>query len=243
MILRELIMETPVNAPFKEKMRLEIVKLREMSFKEKLEYIWEYYKYHIIGLIVAILIIVSVLNAWVFNPSPDSALFIAWSSGFATEEQFDIMTDLLRERIVDEDVNEEVIISQFFFYSDDPSINMGTIQRTAAMIAAGMIDLFIVDTDQMEEFAQVGYLRPLEDILEEIKSKNPEVYSRIEDNKVIATFHFHDGRTVEHVAGIMVGESPLFIKLGIFRQELFASVSITSENLENIVEALIVLFE
>ena len=46
----------------KEKMQLEKEKLSKMNFKEKLAYIWEYYKAVIFGIIAVIFIIGTIVN-------------------------------------------------------------------------------------------------------------------------------------------------------------------------------------
>ena len=236
-------METPVNAPLKEKVRLEVIKLREMTFKEKLEHIWEYYKIYMVSIIIVIFIIFSLLNAWVFNPPLDTVLFISWNRGFVTDEQIDRLKDYLEERLIEEDAREEIIISPFFFVGDDATSVMADIQRTAAMLAAGMIDLFITDQELVESFSIVAYIQPLDYILAEIQSKNPEVYSRIEENILTAVFEFEEGIQEEKAAGIRISGSPLFERLGIFRQELYISLAVTAERTDTAIDALILFFE
>ena len=236
-------METPVNAPLKEKFRLEIAKLREMTFKDKLDHIWEYYKYHIIIILVFVFIIISLLNLWVFNPRPDTALFISWNAGFATDEQIDRLTYILEEHLIDEGKHEEVVISHFVVTGNDPSVSMANAQRTAAMIAVGEIDLFILDSDMLKEYAEIGFLLPLENTLEVIKSRNTEAYDRIVANLVNELLETADGSNESRPAGINVGRCPLFVDIGMFQQEIFVSVSVTAGRTESIVEALILFFQ
>jgi len=236
-------MKSSVNAPVKEKIRMEIDKLREMTFKEKIEYIWEYYKYHIIGLAIFVFVLVSLLNFWVFNPNPDEALFISWNAGFATDEQIDDLTSFLEERLIDEDVNEKVVIAQYFYNSDDPTVFMANVQRTVAMIAAGVIDLFVLDMQLLEEYSDIGYLQPLDNILTEVRLKNPEVFSRIEENIIYTLCDTGEGIKERRVTGVKIGNSPLFSNLGMFEQELFLGVSITAGKMDNIVKTFIMFFE
>jgi len=235
-------MENPVNAPFKEKVRIEIAKLREMTFKSKLEYIWEYYKFHIIIFLVLIFVLFSMLNIWVFNPNPESALFISWNAGFVTDEQEDKLREFLEERLIEEGVNEEVVVAQFFFGNPDPSIDMAGLQRTVAMIAAGMIDIFIVDEDLLNTYTETEYLQPLDSFLDKIMSIDPDAYERIKEN-VISVLYESDGIREERQMGIKIGSSPLFLKLGMFEQELYLGVSITSGRTDNVVKTLIMFFE
>jgi len=236
-------METPVNAPIKEKIRIEFAKLREMTFKNKLDYIWEYYKFHIVCITIVLFIIFSMLNLWIFNPRPDTVLFISWNGGFATEDQLKSLKDSLEERLIPEGENEEVVIAQFFLSSDDPAMNMAELQRTAAMLAAGTIDFFIVNSELLEQYSRFGYFMPLENVLTIIQSKNPEAYRRIEENVVTADFEIEEGVRENLSAGIKIGNSPLFLKHGLYRQDIYISIAATTNQLDNIIEALILFFE
>ena len=236
-------METPVNASLKEKFRIEIANLREMTFKRKLEHIWEYYKFHIISVLIILFVTLSLLNIWVFNPNPDTALFVSWNAGFATDEQIDSLVDVFEERLIEAGVREEVVVSQFFFNSDDPSVNMAGIQRTVAMISTGMIDLFVLDSQLLEDYSGIGYLQPLDSYLSVIESRDPVVYNRIEENIVSAMCEIDEDIIEERMVGIRIGSSPLFSKLGMFEQELYLSIAVTSGRTENVIQALIMFFE
>jgi len=236
-------METPVNAPFKEKVRLEFAKLREMTFKNKMEHIWEYYKFHIICFLTILFVVIGLLNVWVFNPKPDAALFISWNSGFATDEQVDRLAEVLGERLVEDGAREVVEVAQFYFSNNDPSVSMASAQRLVAMLSTGMIDLFILDHDLLENYSTSGFLMPLDTVLAEIKTRNPEVHSRIEENVVSMMCEVDVDVVERRMVGIKIGNSPLFTELGMFSQGLFLSVSATSGKFENVVEAMIMFFE
>jgi len=227
----------------KDKSRTELEKLREMNFKEKLEYIWEYYKYFIIGFVVAVAFIGSLLYTVVLNPSPEPALFISWNAGFATNEQLDDLKEYLEYHLVDEGENEEVVISVFFFDENNPETIMMGHQRMAAMIAAGLIDLFMVYDDMMEFYAYYGFLLPLENILAEIYLKNPDVYNTIAEHTVYALCEVEENIYEERIVAIQIGKNPLFSRLGFFEQEMYLGVSATVGNLENAIKAIILFFE
>jgi len=236
-------MELPAGAPLKDKIQAERNKLREMTFKKKLEYIWDYYKFPIIGFFVVLIFIGSLLNIRYFNPPPGTALFVAWSAGFATEEQLDDLKNILGERIIDEAENEEVSISLFLESEVNPAFSSANAQRLVAMVAAGEIDVFITDKQLLEEFSENGILMPLDHMLAEIKERNPTVHSRIEENITYALYRAENGSTTERITGIQIGSSPLLTELDFFEQELFFCISVTSGKHENNILALITLFE
>ena len=236
-------MEALENKPVKDSARTDREKLREMNLKEKVEFIWEYYKYFIIGFIIAVIVIWSLLYTTVINPSPESALFISWNAGFATDEQIDDLKEYLEYFLVDEEENKEVVISVFFFDEDLPETIMMGHQRMAAMIAAGAIDLFILDNELMELYSLNGFILPLESILAEINRKNPDVYKRIEENTNYEIYEIEDNVFEERIVAITIGKNPLFSRLGFFEQEMFLGISATSGNMENAIKAIILFFE
>jgi len=232
-------MELPAGAPLKDKIRAEKEKLREMTFKKKLEYIWDYYKLPIISVCAGLILLGSFINTRYINPPPGSALFIAWSAGFATEEQINSLKEVLDEQIADEDENKEVFISMFFDSEFDPA----AIQRLMAMLAAGEIDVFVFNKPMMEEYSAQEFIQPLYNVLAEIKTKNPTVYNRIEENVVYALSKYGDGSITEQAMGVNISGSPLLTKLGFFEQEFIISISITAGNIENLVHCFIAFFE
>jgi len=236
-------METPVNALFKEKVRLEIAKLREMSFKEKLEHIWEYYKFIILGLVIFLVIIGSLINAWFINPQPKTALFLSWNTGYVLHEQLDELSEALTKRMVDEKDNEVVSVTQILTSTDDPTINMASQQRMIAMVAAGEIDVFILDSTMLVEYASNGLIVPMESILAEIRSIDREAYDRIEEKIVYTRFVSEEGQTKESIMGVNVETCHLLTDFDFYDKDLIFCICATSKRLENAKAALIALFE
>jgi len=236
-------METPVNAPFKEKVRLEIVKLREMGFKEKLEHIWEYYKFFLLGIVIFLVITGSLINAWLINPQPKTALLLSWNTGFVLHEQLDELSGTLTNRLVDEKVNEAVSTTQMLTSTDDPTINMASQQRMIAMVAAGEIDVFILDSAMLVDYADNGLIVSIESMLDEISSIDQEVYDRIKERVVYARFGSEEGQVEEAIMGVCIEACPLLKDLDFYEKDLIFSLCATSKRLENVKAALIAFFE
>jgi hypothetical protein len=188
-----------------------------MNFREKLDHIWEYYKFFIIGFVVAVAVIWSLLYTIVLNPNPEPVLFISWNAGFATNEQIDDLKEYLEFHLADEEENEEVVISMFFFDENNPETIMMGHQRMAAMIAAGLIDIFILDEELMELYAHNGFLLPLENILAEIYTKSPEAYSRISEYTISALSEVEERCLRRTNRCNHNRQKPAVFKAGIFR--------------------------
>jgi len=236
-------METPVHAPLKEQIRIEIMKLREMSFRNKLEYIWEYYKVHIIAVLIVLFVFGSLINTWFINPTPDTALFISWNAGFVFDEQLTDLSEAIREQIVPETAKETVDINRIFLNDADPQIVMASMSQLVAMVAAGVIDVFILDSELLEDYSRTTFIQPLDEILTQVKALDPAAYERIMIDASYAMYSVEEDELEERLMGISIINSPLLSKLGFYEQELYFSMSTTSGNPENIAQALIVFFE
>ena len=232
----------------KDRSRSEREKLREMKFKEKIEYIWEYYKYHIIGVAIALAILGSLLNTFIFNPQPDVGLFIAWNAGFVDQERLEDLSATLNEHMTFQTEGEVADVSRFFTATDDPQMSVAHIQRLVAMITAGAIDVFIVDSELFAEYSYIGYIVPLDEVLSLVESINPDVHAIIMNEATFALYSDHNEVVSEQLMGIRLADSPLLLELGVINPDLYwmdwyFGISVTTGNLKNIAHALIMMFE
>jgi len=239
--MQKMFNDTPPGAPLKEKIRLEKEKLQEMTFKKKVEHIWNYYKFLLLAIVALIIIIVAIINA-IANPRPQTALFIAWSGGFVLDEQLTELTDTLTEQILDTKKNEIVEATFFFSSQDDPMMEMANVQRLVAMLAAGSIDIFVLNHEQLVEYSENSFIQPLDITLEKVRAENPAVYNKIEDYLIYVSYSDEEDVITERIMGIEITDSPLLADLEFFKQELYFSISSTARNEDNIVLALIEFF-
>ncbi|MCL2222892.1 MAG: hypothetical protein FWC20_11110 [Oscillospiraceae bacterium] len=236
-------METPVHAPFSVKIRIEIAKLRKMNFREKMEYIWEYYKPLLIGIVVFLLISGSLINTWFINPPPQTALLIEWSADFVLNEQLVTLAETLTKQLVDETENEIVSASLFFETPDDPQMMMAMVSRRMALLSAGELDVFIQNFEQLRGTALNGTVMPLDAVLAEVQSISPLIFNIAEERLIYALYDpFEDGGQ-EQIMGVDISGSPLLQELGFHERELIFSVAISSNRLDNVVRSLILLLE
>jgi len=232
----------------KDRSRSEMEKLREMDFKKKCEYIWEYYRYFIIGSVIGLIILFNLLNTWVFNPPPDTGLFIAWDAGFVDHERIDALSNILTDNIEFEAEDDIADVSLFFTGVDDAQLAMAHTQRMVAMLAAGAIDVFVLDSQSLANSSYAGVIIPLDPLLEAVEIINPDIYARIMSETAYA-LHSSDGETFsEQIMGIRLMDSPLLTELGLINSDWYwldwyFSIAASGGNLENAAQALIIFFE
>ena len=142
-------------------------KFQELSRKEKVEHIKEYYKWHIIGGIITIAIIASLLNTWVFNPPPKSAVSVNFMSKMILSDDVEELENQLNDIIVSEDMgNRRVFVNAFMLGSQDPRMEMAVKTKFAAKLQAKELDIMITDKDVFEELAKQGNMISLDKILD-----------------------------------------------------------------------------
>lgn len=186
-------------------------KFQELSRKEKVDYIWEYYKLHIIGGIIVIGIIASFLNIWVFNPPPKSAVSVNFMSTNLMTSVTEELEEELNDLIVTEEMgNKKVFVNTYVLGSPDPQMEMATQTKFAASIQAQELDVMIMDKDKFEELAKQGNMLPLDKVLakEDIDKLSEKLISVKAEEETEEKIYGIDVSDIDKINEVMVGDSP-----------------------------------
>lgn len=145
----------------KEKRELEFQKLKSMNLREKVEYLWTYYKIWLVVL-VAFIMVVSTIVTMVRNGMKDELLSIAiMDSDMNVQEQIDQMTDELTADIGTGDPYETITVDTSAGSGDD----YADVIKRMVLTASGTVDLFICDQEIYEEYDGQGAFRDWSEIL------------------------------------------------------------------------------
>lgn len=209
--------------------------LKNMNFKQKLQYFKDYYMKKVIVVLIIIIAAISILNETVFNRS-DCALFIACINDCMINKSED-MTTALTDYIQPEDKNDYVNIS--YYDLEDYNTNMAFVTHSTT----GSIDLFIASSEFFEEKAALGMFADLSEVLP------AEIYEQLSDKLI-------EGRTAEtDIDGNIVsyGEyTPYGIDLSgneklaeyeTIGKNPILCVSVTTENMDNVIKGLTYLLD
>ena len=168
------------NVTFKERLHEEAAKLKEMSFKDKFWYIWEYYKFPIIGVIIAVFLVGSIGSA-MYNNRFDTALSCAvlnsrYDSDALTVDQY--FNEGFRAFIgLDENTKIDVdySMSPTFDESAMNEYSYAELAKLTAMISSKGLDVMIGRPDVIDHYGEmVGFLN-LEEALP------PDLYEQVKD--------------------------------------------------------------
>lgn len=158
-------------------------KLKDMTFKQKTEYIWEYYKIPIIIVIVVIITLCVIIRDVRENNKPTylSAAFI--NSNFAVDTSNTLTDDYIRCMEIDTE-NEHVFISFDINLRPDSfdTVAIAYQQKLVAQYEAQDLDIVVGPVGIMETSADCngyGNLAELlpEDLIEELTEKGYEFYT------------------------------------------------------------------
>ena len=168
------------NVTFKERLHEEAAKLKEMSFKDKFWYIWEYYKFPIIGVIIAVFLVGSVGSA-MYNNRFDTALSCAvlnrrYDSDALTVDQY--FNEGFRAFIgLDENTKIDVdySMSPTFDESAMNEYSYAELAKLTAMISSKGLDVMIGRPDVIDHYGEMDGFLNLEEALP------PDLYEQVKD--------------------------------------------------------------
>ena len=168
------------NVTFKERPHVEAAKLKEMSFKDKFWYIWEYYKFPIIGVIIAVFLVGSIGSA-MYNNRFDTALSCAvlnsrYDSDALTVDQY--FNEGFRAFIgLDENTKIDVdySMSPTFDESAMNEYSYAELAKLTAMISSKGLDVMIGRPDVIDHYGEMDGFLNLEEALP------PDLYEQVKD--------------------------------------------------------------
>jgi len=203
--------------------KTEGAKLREMNFAQKRQYIWDYYKLHIIGLLIFAFVVGSLVNTLVINPPMREYLYVAW---FGQHANFEAINESLSS-IVNNPDHERVLVMSYA-NTGNPQVDMGLQMRFSAMIHAGSIDLIIAPREDIEDFTSVGFVRGASDAT--FREHFAEItYINVDEE-------------MSQIYVISLADAPFFEYFGIDTRELYVVTVANSQKFYEISQALNLFF-
>ncbi|MBT9777174.1 hypothetical protein GPL15_11740 [Clostridium sp. MCC353] len=162
---------------FKNEAREEREKLRNMTFKDKIWYIWEYYKFFIIGIVCTVGILISV-GTTIYSNRFDTALYCVVINNRTTEAgNQDQVLEELKDYLNLSDVREIVYdTSMFISYGENTNeLGYATMAKISALVASRELDIMIADKDSIDNYAKLGGMTDLEEALP------ADLYEKVKD--------------------------------------------------------------
>jgi hypothetical protein len=137
--------------------------LAPMSTKDKVLYIWTYYRIPIIGIIMTSVLLISIINSVL--EKKEVVLNITMLGERVDSNGVILLEKQLVNSVVKDKSKEKVTIQNLKYEKESlhEASRMG-LQKVAADITAGFIDILIIDKEIFDELSKGQQLRPLSNI-------------------------------------------------------------------------------
>lgn len=203
----------------KEQERVERSKLKSMSFPEKADYIWTYYKAPILISVCVLALIISTVYHFLTNNQESIMYSMVLNANIQemNSEESNLFDDYLEKRGYDP---KKYTVTQNTSMIINPSENGNntdpqTYAVLAALLMSSTVDNLLTDEETFRFISDAGYIMPLSDYLSEEKISQYESENRIvygvdpETQKSTAYGIRLDGSQI-------IGNSPMFTKTPVF---------------------------
>ena len=192
-------------------MKNKINTFSQLNRKQKLQYIWDYYKIHIIVTAAIICILFSIIRT--VQKNHDIDLYVAYVNIAADDnllESIDDVTGLNISNYTNLLITEDPA-------SDNLEYAYASSMKLMSAISAGKLDIIVADSYGIEMANNAGYLTNPKDYLE---SKNPALANQLEN------YYIEDESCVPYA--IDLSYSNIFVQAG-FSEHLYVGIVASEE--------------
>lgn len=123
-------------------------RLHNMSFKEKCDYIWEYYKIHIFSVLILIVLIISTVHSIVTKVNVYCS--ITYIGDYISDETLSQFKSDINEIVLKGDKSKTIEFNSFLGDAEYLKSNLQIVQKLAVMLPAKEMDLVIISKDYFD---------------------------------------------------------------------------------------------
>lgn len=210
-----------------------MTKFKELTRKEKVEHIWEYYKLHIIGGGLAIFMLGALLIQ-IFGPQPPEAAVNLVIMGLYDHDDEKLNSfEKEIENIINNGEDGKVQVDTFMVDWNTPStMEVAMNQKLMLMFQAREIDVMIIEEEKYNQ-----YIRNIEDNIYESLDDKPELVQILQDNEDILVKRKVEGDTKEQVYGLYAKDNPKLQGIGL-SDNYVISIPVIAENKINAIKTI-----
>ena len=219
----------------KNEAREEQAKLKKMSFRDKLWYIWEYYKIHmLIGCVI--LFFLYALGTIFYQKSFTTQLFfIVMNDRSGSEADYEGLANEFKTRMgYGKKDKVEVDSSLYISFEENTSqLDYASLAKVTAIVASKDLDVLISDSPAVEHYASNGAFLNLEEVLP------ADLWDMVKDDVYMAK----DENGNSFPAAISLDDSYFHEKTGTQMEEAYFSLINNSTRTDTAFEFLRYLYE
>lgn len=208
----------------KERAEIEKEKLKKMSGRDRLWYIWEYYKFHIAAAIVVIALL-SVVGSSLYRQTFTTRLAIAIINDRSgeTSHLLDLENDLKESLNCGKKDLIEINTGLYATYDDTVSqYGYATLAKISALVASKGLDVMIADQASIDHYGEIDAFDNLEELLpKDLYAKvEPFIYQAVRsDGTAVPAAISLESTRFSQVSGVTINPPYLAVVSGSPRKE------------------------
>ena len=193
------------------------------EFLKKLDHFWYYYKFHVIGGVVAVILLFSLIKDIVNQEKPDIAIANI-GVRVMQEESMANFKKKMDQIIIDADNNGKKhtqILPILYYDKMDPQQLQATSQKIQLTLIGGEAQLFIVDKSTFKDIANLGAFQPLDELAAKYginANQNPDIKLKPKEGNE------------EHIYGLPLSDNELLKEIGYDSKEVFAAIKVVNND-------------
>ena len=164
----------------KKEAKTEKEKLQDMKLKQKLAYLWEYYRLHALFFVIIVLFISYAIYSAV-KPKVETSLYVAIVNNNLEDDTLDELNADIETALNLDLKKEKVFLNSSFYLNADAGYAMNYKQALITFVAASEIDIIIAPQSEFANFAQNGFFH---DLTEQLPT---HLYTSLAENFFIST--------------------------------------------------------
>jgi hypothetical protein len=194
--------------------------------EDKLKNNLYYFRFHIIIGIILIITIALSIRSCVTRIDPNlNMVFMGNLYCNNTEKLQEDMVNMIPEVVA---VGIENLYMSAQQERQDPQMQMAMMQKAMVLVAAGEIDIFVLDKANFELYAKQGGFRKLDDLVAQLSIPEEKQYK----------FKVEDEDEKDYVYGIDVLNSKIFKDADVSGEQLIVAISVNGKNYDNAIKCL-----
>lgn len=198
---------------------------KDLSFKEKLCYIWDYYKWRIIAVVACIVTLIITVPGIIENSKEVQLYALFLNSNIKGQEYTSIMDDFVDAANIDMDNKKITLDSSLYIDREAPSsAGMQSSQKLTALFASKTPDVVLSDENNYEFCCSQGAYMDLQEFLPS------DMYEKYSD-KLIMTENPETGEMTAY--GLLLTDNEILQKEEAFKFDPIISVCVTSDKQDN----------
>lgn len=164
----------------KDNLKTEAEKLQKMSFKKKLEHIWEYYKAALIGVLVLIVLLISIGDI-IRKSQYEEILYVSVLNAEVMVDEIQkekFLDGFLQYAKAEEKETVTIDYSMEMYEGDTGAVYAATYSKLTALISAKQLDVMIVDEYAFQFCSENDMFLALEEVFsaEQLEALAPYLY-------------------------------------------------------------------